>query len=560
MFFPRKKTIMKLLRAVLVFVTLCILICPASAYTITEFCADGYATGDGDEYFILEGEGSLSAWTVTDGEGTISFGTESGRVVVARSGELYCQIHGSYPDLEIIDSCKAVANANTVKKFQMANSADSLTLMRNGVVVQTISWPEDVRTGNGRIHKYSNGEWDSRVFKIGQSDFEPQTFTADKITLFVSPDCSHEVITGVIEEAEEEILLSMYEFTSVSLAQSLADAEERGVEVTILMEGGPVGGMSKEEKGVLNYLTKNGAEVFTIESEGKLPARYRYLHTKYLIADQTTTVVLSENFKDSGVPESGYGNRGWGAAVEDAGVAAYFREVFDADLAGYDIYCWTAGSEPLPEESTESEGIRLFKSKTIENVKVTPVISPDTSFLIGDALASAVSSIDIQQAYISHYPDSENPWLAAAVSAAEAGAEVRIQLDGMYYNTDSEADNDEIAADVNRKGLENLHAKILTDREGILKLHNKGAIVDERIVLISSINWNYNSPTNNREAGLLIESEEAAAYYTRVFSYDWDGTVPEDPASAALGFDVRFVLAGIIIAGLVGLYIWRRRH
>ncbi|MBO5431510.1 phospholipase, partial [Methanocorpusculum sp.] len=138
--------------------------------------------------------------------------------------------------------------------------------------------------------------------------------------------------------------------------------------------------------------------------------------------------------------------------------------------------------------------------------------------------------------------------------------EVRIQLDGMYYNTDSEEDNDEIAASVNRRGLENLQAKILTDREGILKLHNKGFIIDDETVLISSSNWHYNSPTNNREAGLLLDSEEAAEYYTRVFSYDWDGVVLDNPASAAVGFDIRYLFAGIIIVGLVGLYVWRRRH
>ena len=130
----------------------------------------------------------------------------------------------------------------------------------------------------------------------------------------------------------------------------------------------------------------------------------------------------------------------------------------------------------------------------------------------------------------------------------------------MYYNTDSEADNDEIAADVNKKGLRNLQAKILTDRDGILKLHNKGFIIDEELVLISSINWNYNSPTNNREAGLLLESKEAAEYYTRVFNYDWEEVVLDNPASAAVGFDIRFILAAVVIAGLIGLYIWRRRH
>ena len=126
---------MRLCRILLLTIILCLAISPAAAYTITEFCADGYAEGDGDEYFVLDGKGSLASWSVTDGEGTVSFGSGSGRTVVARSGELYYQIHNSYPDLEIIDSTPKVPNAKVSKKFQMANTEDGLTLLHNGIMI-----------------------------------------------------------------------------------------------------------------------------------------------------------------------------------------------------------------------------------------------------------------------------------------------------------------------------------------------------------------------------------------------------------------------------------------
>ncbi len=84
-------------------------------------------------------------------------------------------------------------------------------------------------------------------------------------------------------------------------------------------------------------------------------------------------------------------------------------------------------------------------------------------------------------------------------------------------------------------------------------------IVDGEYVLISSINWNYNSPNNNREAGLIIQSTEAAKYYTAVFSYDWNGDFDKDPLSAGIGFDIRFLLAGGIVILLIGIMIYRRR-
>ncbi len=62
------------MKRLLLLISLLILcISPVSAFVLTEFCPDGYASGDGDEYFILEGNGSLAGWTVSDGEGTLSF-------------------------------------------------------------------------------------------------------------------------------------------------------------------------------------------------------------------------------------------------------------------------------------------------------------------------------------------------------------------------------------------------------------------------------------------------------------------------------------------------------
>ena len=40
-------------------------------------------------------------------------------------------------------------------------------------------------------------------------------------------------------------------------------------------------------------------------------------------------------------------------------------------------------------------------------------------------------------------------------------------------------------------------------------------------------NWNENSVTRNREAGIIIENEELAQYYAAVFFYDWNLTQPQ---------------------------------
>lgn len=548
-------------RLLLTFLLLAVCISPVSAFVLCEFCPDGYAAGDGDEYFILEGTGSLNGWTVTDGEGTLTFpagAVSSGRVVVARSAEAFFTIHKTLPDYEILES-NAVKNILQTGRFQMANTGDDLSLLYQGKVVQTVSWPGELISSNGRVHVYTDGVWDDRIYKIGQSRFAAETFTADSVTLFVSPDSSYEAVTGVIREASQTLLISMYEFTHSDIAREIADAAGRGVEVTLLLEGGPVGGISDEEKGVMNYLANRGVSVLTIESEGSIPARYRYLHAKYLVADGYETVVLSENFKPSGIPLPGTkGNRGWGAVIRDEETAGYFTEVFAADLLGIDIYPYVPGDEPLPASWSDEESAPRFDVMTLYDVRITPVISPDTSSLVLDLIRSAQTSVDLQQAYISPYPGGENLWLSAVYDAAGRGASVRVMLDGMYYNTANDADNDELAAALNRHGGD-ISARLLLPGAHLTKLHNKGMIVDGDHVLISSVNWNFNSPNNNREAGVIIHSREAAGYYAAVFAYDWEGDFDKDPVSAGVGFDIRFILAGGIVILLICILIYRRR-
>ena len=63
---------------------------------------------------------------------------------------------------------------------------------------------------------------------------------------------------------------------------------------------------------------------------------------------------------------------------------------------------------------------------------------------------------------------------------------------------------------------------IYTNWSIFTNLHNKGVIVDNRSVLISSINWNQNSFLNNREAGIIVYNENISRYYAKVFFYDWN--------------------------------------
>ena len=552
-------------RIALVVLLLCLLAGTTGGILIVEFCPDPYRPGDPDEYLVLEGEGMLDRFVLSDGKGGFRFppGTRiDGRLVVARNGPAFAETHGYLPDFEIEGRKPAVPDVVSSGNLLMANQADALYLYRGATLVQQVAWPADVRPREGQVHYLEEGVWDPRPFFIGQSRFSPATFDGVAVTAFAAPDCAYDAFSAAVASAEREVLANVYEFTDPAMAADLIRARERGAAVTVLLEGGPVGGIPPEERAIAGILNQSGIVVLSMTTTDAAHAKYRYDHAKYIVIDAGTVLIGSENFKPGGYPAPGLqGNRGWGACLEDPGLAAYFREVFLFDAAGGDIVPFegTAAGVHVPYAPAYTAE---FAPCRAEGARVTPVLSPDTSALILRLIEGAEESIAIEQAYITNETAYElNPYLAAAIDASRRGVAVRVLLDACWFNVEGDADNDEMVDLINRiaaaEGLP-LEARIVDlAANNLAKVHNKGVIVDGRAVLVSSINWNANSPAFNREAGVIIEHPGVAAYYARVFADDWDaaaagGTVIPGPDR------LKMVAAACILAGLMGLYVYRR--
>lgn len=546
---------------------LCILSSTAGGIQITEFCPDPYLPHDPDEYLVLEGEGLLDGYTISDGEGGFRFpsGTRiDGRLVIARNGLAFEQTHGYLPDFEVEDHTPRVPDVIASGRFLLANRADELYLYNGTTLIQQIAWPADVQPREGQIHYLEDGIWDPRPLLIGQSRFSPAVFDDVTVTAFASPDCAYEVFSSTIESAKREILVNVYEFTNPAMAEDLIRARNRGVSVTVLLEGSPVGGVSPEERVIAGCLNESGIPVFVMTTTDAAHAKYRFNHAKYLVIDEETVFVGSENYKPSGYPTPGLkGNRGWGARLKDPDLAAYFREIFLFDICGGDIVPLEGIGGDISVPWTPHYTVK-FTPYHATGARITPVISPDTSHLIVDMIEGAEKSIAIEQAYIKNQTKYElNPFLAAAINASRRGVPVRVLLDSFWFNVVGEEDNDEMVEVINRiatdEGLP-LEAK-LADLEGqnLDKLHNKGVIVDGRMVLVSSINWNANSPGFNREAGVIIEHPDIAAYYDQIFMDDWDAAGESGAISTNSGMDwIKMAAALCILAGLAVFYLYRR--
>jgi cardiolipin synthase A/B len=535
-----------------------------AAVQIVEFCPDSYLYEDADEYIVLSGNGLLDNITISDNHGGFRFpsGTElRGSLTVARSARAYEQSHGRLPDFEWLDYSPDVPNVVNGDPLRMANTMDELVLYENGTAVQKISWPGDVKPREGQVHYLENGIWDRRVLMVGQSRFTSGEFRNVSVTTFVSPDCSNEVFIEAINRASGTVFVNMYEFSSPSLGASLIAAKARGVDVRVLIEGGPVGGISTYEKSLVWTINRSGIPVGSMASSTSEHAPYRYDHAKYVIIDNNSLLLTSENFKNSGLPPEGMsGNRGWGVYISDPGLAGYFTEVFITDSASASVVPYI-GAPGDAELAPYEKHIAEFHPAQFEGATVTPVIAPDTSYLIVDLLDSARTSIDIEQAYIKNEtPYSLNPYLSSAINASRRGVHVRVLLDSYWYNIEGPNDNDEMAALINRIGTSEhipLEAKCIDlSISPVEKIHNKGIIVDERRVLISSINWNSNSPNFNREAGIIIDHPGVARYFREVFDDDWN---PIANMAGPKTDYVKIAIVALVIVLLLVFYLRRRR-
>jgi phosphatidylserine/phosphatidylglycerophosphate/cardiolipin synthase-like enzyme len=345
------------------------------------------------------------------------------------------------------------------------------------------------------------------------------------------------------------------------MADALARARGHGARVIVLVEGGPVGGIGEAEKAVLWRVNRSGIPVYAMVSSKSSHAPYRYDHAKYVVVDRHAVLIASENFKYSGfAPEGKSGNRGWGVVLEDPATASYFASVFLTDLQGPSVVPYNG--EPGRNETPYTEKYpREFWPQQFDGATVRPVLAPDTSSQIADLINAAEQSIDIEEAYITNEtPFVLNPYLSLAINASRRGVRVRVLLDSYWYNVEGKSDNDEMAALINQIAtaenllLEARCADLSTNQ--IEKIHNKGVIVDGRRVLVSSINWNSNSPNFNREAGVIIDHPGVAGYFMAAFEDDWNPAVKSTGAGTDYG---KFVAAALVVIVLLVYWHYRRR-
>ena len=395
---------------------------------------------------------------------------------------------------------------------------------------------------------------------------QPATLTTPAtITVAIAPEGLYAPLAAAIANATQTLDFSLYTFEHPELAQHIADAAQRGVQVRLLLEGGPAGGIEDLQRWCVRLMAQAGVDVRFLAAQDDAPRglqpRYRYTHAKYGIMDGQLVLVGTENFGWDAMPVPGAGNegqlvggrRGAYLLVDAPLVAEAFAALFArdwspdrfADLQPYAPDHAQYGDPPpdfaLPTpplyevdnapfaQAVSSHGDMHFQLITApENA-----LHPDAGLHALIQQAGVGDELYLVQLYEHKYwgDGDSNPIadpnlrLQLLVDAARRGAKVRLLLDSLfddpealrsnqatveYLETVATAEGLDIIGAVGNPTGGGIHAKWLLARvDGVTW------------TALGSLNGGEISHKVNREVVLMVDHPLVYARLLDIFLHDW---------------------------------------
>jgi phosphatidylserine/phosphatidylglycerophosphate/cardiolipin synthase-like enzyme len=475
------------------------------------------------------GDLDMNGWRLSDGEGSVTFTSlrlpeggsvtwtdGSGRFPALFPGEAF--LNSSSGNVECQGSLKLADDGDQVFLFDGRGVLMDVLHYGSSEPLAPWSGPSVVCRKGMMLSRHSpevgHQAWSAEVpgiFSVSTSWYRAE------VVPVLYPENGLEVLTNEIDRSRESVDLCTYIMENWTLARHLASASLRGVNVTVLLEGQPVGGVSQNGAAIAYYLRDAGAEVWIMRSSSSF-RRYDYLHAKYAVFDGERVMVCSENMADSSFSS----NRGWGAVAHSRQLSSVAAGLFERDLAGKGVDVF-----PLELSLPQAQGgpghlVPHPSSMDVQQADIALFSSPHQyREMLVTLLDSAQRRVLIQQMRI------QEDWLEGEVlsslfRAAERGVQVQVMLDS---GLGTKEENRRTASSLNQRAASNswdLECRLMNESLSIERLHNKGVVVDDT-VLVGSANWVDNSMEENRELMMAIRSEGTASTYSSWFQDDWVG-------------------------------------
>ncbi|MCA9873230.1 MAG: lamin tail domain-containing protein, partial [Anaerolineales bacterium] len=405
---------------------------------------------------------------------------------------------------------------------------------------------------NGRKVRYPGWDLDAYFFTT-------QVTETAVITLAIAPDNAYEALVRQIDHTQSRIRIETLTLESVAISDALIRAASRGVAVTLLLEGGPAGGVTDQEKYLCRALEQAAGQCWFMinDAPADIYDRYGYLHAKLMLLDDQWAVISSQNLSPESLPnddksDGTWGRRGVVVLTDAPSVVEHLQSLWNHDfdpVQHADIWRWSPttdwlpspGFVPLTATGGITYGVRYAQAAGFSGVFPLEIIqSPENSLRDVDGLLGLVNragpgdKVWVEQLYERPYwgptaggsPLTDpNPRLEAYIAAARRGADVRLLLDSYFDDPSSPTSNQATCNYVTTLArTEHLHLTCALGNPTGLGIHNKMVLVrvnGRGYVHVGSLNGSEQSHKDNRELALQIQSDAMFDLLSGLFISDW---------------------------------------
>jgi phosphatidylserine/phosphatidylglycerophosphate/cardiolipin synthase-like enzyme len=384
-----------------------------------------------------------------------------------------------------------------------------------------------------------------------------------KVTTAVSPQDGLDILAQYLKGTTSSLIIGMYDFTS---AEILADfkSDLTATKTLQMVLDDPAPNPTRDQtdwetvQDLQQTLGTRANVAWALSRSDHFAERWSFpyaYHIKVIVRDNSAVWLSSGNLNNSNEPDLNHPpsteDRDWHVIIEDAGLAKVFAAYLNFDYR-------TAAANQLPNQPVIQNALQNarakrameanptpprpvknaarrtgrvptpIKAKVFDNLSlhVTPLLTPDKlpdggqkgQYLTNviELISSAQKSICIELQYIEASKGDGSPYdqlLQAIADQIAAKKDVKLIVSANYAEKWGEKMKDE--------GVD-LTANIRT----FPNVHNKGFVIDGEKVIVSSQNFSPAGISDNRDAGVILDSKEIAQYFAPIFDQDWAASRP----------------------------------
>lgn len=375
----------------------------------------------------------------------------------------------------------------------------------------------------------------------------------------VGPEYSWDVLEAFLSGAGQELVSGIYEFHGKHIAEAIEERLRAGVSLELVMDNSTFSKVRDPDEEFDRAKTfkawdalGNFKRIVVPEgAQGLIASAY---HIKVTVREDDAFWLSSGNWKmrssqpvisqeqraeatDIDLP----GNREWHVVIRNKKLAEHFRAHIQqdfrrsGDLGGGAVPKSHEALELFVDVPIEPLTERRPPSRVLEphefsgRLRVKPLLTPDKEGAVYcetvlDLIRSARESLLFQIPYIGmpSNPRADRGFIDALIKALTQklkdldDARVILRVGGSNFSAPAHA-----AWYFKSKGV-NIEERVRQMEDH----HTKGMIVDGKRVLLGSHNWSQQGVTLNRDASLLFDDDDIAAYYAKAFEIDWERANP----------------------------------